>query len=101
MRHDAAVYGRDRRRLAPLGLALALFGFVISPLVHAIVVHGDVELGRHDAWMEDEDSLGLPSHGEHIRHDQSAGPGESAHQESAADKESTPNDEINAHDEMP
>jgi len=100
MRHDAAVYGRDRRRLAPLGLALALFGFVISPLVHAIVVHGDVELGRHDAWMEDEDSLELPSHGEHIRHDESAAHAESAHQESAADNESTPNDEFTAHDKM-
>jgi len=101
MRQDAAVYGRDRRRLAPFGLALALSGFVISPLVHAIVVHGDVELGQHGWWMEDEHSSELQSHDEHALHDESAPHDEdTGHHEPGYHDESTLQDGLVANDEM-
>jgi hypothetical protein len=91
MRHDAAVYVRDRRRLAPVGLALGVFGFVISPLVHAIVVHGN--LGRHSASTEDEYFSELAAHEDSASHDEDTG-----HHEFAPHDESTSHDEFTADD---
>jgi len=80
-------------------LALALFGFVITPLVHAILVHGDVELGRHRWWMEDEHSSELQSHDEHARHHESAHDEDTWHPELAYHDESTLRDGLVANDE--